>query len=65
MRLITKIIVEKELGNIWATPEDLFDMSDADIIELVQEDLLGFLEDAKFKVDRKWEFELKGGYDKE
>ena len=42
-----------ELGDLWATPEQLQSMSDQQIIELVKEDVSAFYEDASWEVSRE------------
>ncbi|MEA3421007.1 MAG: hypothetical protein U9Q97_04960 [Acidobacteriota bacterium] len=55
-----KIIVEKELGDIWATEEEFNEMTNEDILELIHEDIGEFLEDATFTVVRQ-KYPQKGG----
>ena len=47
-----RLIITGELQCIWATKEELAEMTDAEIIELVKEDVTAFLDDAKWTVER-------------
>lgn len=46
------ITITKTLDDSWATPEQLKEMSDADIIELAKEDTFDFLDGACWSVER-------------
>ena len=46
------IIIRKTLDDIWGTDEEFATLTDADIIELLHEDLLSLLDGAKFEVSR-------------
>lgn len=47
-----KIFIEKELESWWATKEELEEMDDTQIIELLQEDVVAFLDGAMWTVQR-------------
>ena len=44
-----------EIGDFWATPEQLQSMSDSQIIELIKDDPSAFYEDATWDVTREME----------
>ena len=48
-----KVRITCEINEIWADPEDLRNMSDADVIELVNEDISLLLENAEWAVIRE------------
>lgn len=49
-----KVVVEVELGDLWATPEQLAGMTDEQVFDLLNEDIGAFLSDetAKWRVVR-------------
>lgn len=47
-----KAIIEYEITDSWATPEQLAGMSDAEIVELLHEDYWELLEGAKWRIER-------------
>ena len=47
------VTVSGELKDLWATEEQFAVMSDAEIVELIQEDVTVFLEDASWTVTRE------------
>lgn len=47
-----KIILEYEIEDFWATPEDLNKMSNDEIKELMQEDILSMLDGSKWHIKR-------------
>ena len=46
------VTVSNELGPLWATPEQFAELSDQEIVELIQEDVTLFLDGASWTVDR-------------
>ena len=56
-----KILIESELGDLWATEEDLSKMTDMEILNLIAEDYGAFLDEASMKVVRFGEEETEGG----
>ena len=48
-----KILIEKELEGWWITSEEARELSDKEIIELVNEDVCALLDKATWKVVRK------------
>ena len=46
------VICMYELDELWATDEELEELNDDDIIEIVQEDLAGMLENCEWAVVR-------------
>ena len=47
-----KIIIEKELDELWATPEQFAGMTDEEVIEFCQEDVCDLLDDALWTIIR-------------
>ena len=47
-----KVVITGTLTDLWATPEEFADMPDGAIIDLIWEDLVAFLKDAKWEVVR-------------
>lgn len=47
------VTITKELDDDWAAPGEYEKMSDADIVELVQEDLVSFCDGAAYLVERQ------------
>ena len=48
------VTVTKELDNdFWATPEQFAEMTDQDVVDLVKEDVIAFLDGACWTVDRE------------
>jgi hypothetical protein len=47
------VTVTKELEDFWATEEQFASMSDAQVIELIQEDVTALLEGASWTVTRE------------
>ena len=47
------VTVSGELEDFWATEEQLASLSDAEIVELVQEDVTAFLDGASWAVTRE------------
>lgn len=48
----TKVVATIVLEDLWATEEELREMSDQDIIDLIHEDTLEFLQRATWTVER-------------
>ena len=46
------IVMTKELGNLWASAEELARMTDEEIIDLVLEDRCELTNEATFKIER-------------
>jgi len=46
------VTITQKLGSLWATPEQLAEMSDEEIVEMIQEDLLEFVDGATWSVER-------------
>ena len=49
------LTITGEINDFWATPEQLQELSDAEIIELIKEDPSAFYEDAAWEVTREME----------
>jgi len=47
-----RVIVTKVLDDLWGTEEELAEFSDGEIIEVIQEDLCAFIDEADWKVER-------------
>lgn len=47
-----KVTITKEIGELWATPEEFAAMSDAEIVEMFQEDLSEILDGATWEITR-------------
>ena len=47
-----KIIIEKELGSVWGTDEELAKMSDEEIFDLCLEDMTEFIDNATWMLKR-------------
>ena len=62
-----RIIIKATLTDLWATTEELIEMSDAEIIELVQEDTVSLLDGAEWTIERPPIAHRQGGrrYDNE
>lgn len=50
------ITITKQLDDTWASPKELAEMSDEQILELVQEDLFALHDGATYQVDREYVF---------
>lgn len=48
-----RVTISNALGSLWATPEQLSSMTDLQIVALVREDLIEFVDDADWTVERK------------
>ena len=46
------VTITKTLEEFWATDDELRTMSDAEILELIQEDISAFVENAQWAVSR-------------
>jgi hypothetical protein len=47
-----KAIIEYEIGDLWATPQQLAEMSDAEIVELLREDTSELMDGAQWRIER-------------
>ena len=47
-----KVIIEKKLDDSWASDEDFVGMTDEEIVELCQEDMVEFIDSAVWTVRR-------------
>jgi hypothetical protein len=47
-----KVILSNDIGSLWATPEELAAMTDAQVWEMVREDLLEFANGCTVEVVR-------------
>ena len=50
---MTTVIISNVLGPLWATEEQLAELTDEQIVELVREDLIEFADGAKWEVKRE------------
>jgi hypothetical protein len=48
-----KVTIEREIPESFATPEQLADMTDAEIVKLLREDPLELLDGAKWMIERE------------
>jgi ribosome-associated toxin RatA of RatAB toxin-antitoxin module len=48
-----KVTIEREIPESFATPEQLADMTDAEIVELLREDPFELLDGAKWTIERE------------
>ena len=53
------VTVSNQLGEWWATDEQLAEMSDEEIVELIGEDTLAFLDGAVWAVERPRKANIK------
>lgn len=48
-----KVVIEKTLEDVWMTNQEAATLTDAEIIEICNEDLFYLLQNAKWKIERE------------